>query len=151
MVDIFYAFDEKPLSHNKRGVAAYKNKLVSDFNSKFAHHYSCLPFPIGLDLQTDILYIDGVKSDANRMDIDNLSKPLIDCFTGVIYSDDKQIVRRTATRYKNSSYDLTELDFTDIPQDIYLVVANAFFSNKEHIVVLKVSEIDLSSFGGKFL
>lgn len=151
MGDVYYAFDRKPLSHNKGGVAAYKTALTRDFNANFAHLYTGIPFPIDHTLQTDILYIDGVIRDCNRMDIDNLSKPLVDSFSGTIYIDDKQVVRRVATRYRNLSYDITELDFSDLPFEVFHVVSNAFDKGKEHITIFKVSEINLQSFGGKFL
>ena len=151
MNDVYYAFDSKPLSHNKKGVSTYKANLINDFNSKFAHLYSGIPFSENITLQTDILYIDGVIDDGHRLDIDNLSKPLVDSFSGVIYFDDRQVVRRVATRYRNLSYDITELDFTGLPFEIYDVVSNAFINGKEHIVIFKVSEVKLESFGGKFL
>ena len=76
MSDVYYAFDMKPLSHNSRRISSYKNSLINDFNDNFAHLYTDIPFPEDLSLQTDILYIDGVANDGNRLDIDNLSKPL---------------------------------------------------------------------------
>lgn len=33
-------------------------------------------------------------------DVDNLSKPIVDAFSGVIYEDDSQVIRRSASRHR---------------------------------------------------
>jgi len=54
-------------------------------------------------------------------DADNISKPLWDCLTGFLYSDDKQIKLRVAGCYdlsSSSQNQLTDLDVTGLPDDI---------------------------------
>ena len=152
MGDIYYAFADRPLSHNQAGkTSEYKDKIARDFMKNFASSYGPLPFSIGVDLETDILYIDGTKYKTQVTDIDNISKPLIDAFSGVIYNDDSQVVRRVATRLSTLSYSITALDFKGLPYSAFKVVDKAIKHKEDQIVIMRVKEIDLNSFGGKFL
>ena len=152
MSDVYYAFADRPLSHNQAGsTAEYKQKIADDFRKKFLTNYPFLPFPLTEDLQTDILYLDGTKAKTQVTDIDNISKPLVDALRGVVYIDDSQVVRRVATRFSMCSYSVTTLDFKGIPFSAFNIVDTAIKRKKDQIVIMRIKEIDLNSFGGKFL
>ena len=151
MEEVYFAFDFKPKSYNSKQMEPYHNLLRELFERKYAHLYSNIPFKENVDIQTNLLYLDRTSSKSQMMDIDNISKPIIDSFCGVIYNDDKQVVRRMATHLRAISYNLTEIDVTDIPFFVYESIETVISGKKTQAVVLKVSKIDLKELKGKFL
>ena len=151
MEDVYFSFNFKPRSYNSGQMDPYHKLLRNEFIAKYSHLYIGIPFEKNVDIQTDLLYIDRTKSKSQMIDIDNISKPIIDSFCGVIYNDDKQVVRRTATHLRAISYDLTEIDVTDLPFAVIQTIESVISGKKEQAVVLKISEIDLKEMRGKFL
>ena len=151
MDTVYFAFNYRPKSFNSRQLEPYHSLLRSDFYRNFSYLYTCIPFNRNDDIQTDILYIDRTKTKAQMLDIDNISKPIVDSFNGAIYYDDNQVVRRTATHLRATTYDITEIDCTDLPYEIVQIIELAISGKKEQAVVLKVSKINLSLMRGKFL
>jgi Holliday junction resolvase RusA-like endonuclease len=71
----------------------YKQAFRDEFNAKYANLYSGLPYEKDR-LQSCIVYIHQLKPGCIP-DVDNLSKPIVDSFTGVMYKDDSQIIKRS--------------------------------------------------------
>lgn len=141
---IYYVTNKKPLSHNKGGSnKAYKQTLRDEFAEKYASLYNDLPIQKD-KLQSNIVYIHQVKSECIP-DVDNLSKPIVDAFSGVMYRDDSQIIKRSASRLKRSEFQFVTIDATNIPAEIYNDLME-YYNNKEtHIVFYEVDKISLDT------
>lgn len=141
---IFYVTNKKPLSHNKGGSReAYKQAFRDEFNAKYAKLYSGLPYEKEM-LQSSIVYIHQLKPGCIP-DVDNLSKPIVDSFTGIMYKDDSQIIKRNAIILKLKDFDFVTVDATNMPLEIYEDL-NTYHENKEnHIVLFEVDQVVLST------
>lgn len=154
MEDIYYIFCERPLSHNRSHsgtkLTDYKNGLALDFHTNFENLYR-QPFCRGSDtsVMTEILYFEGIRYQ--KTDIDNLSKPIVDAFKGILYEDDGQVVRRTATKVNTFTYGIDFIDITDLPAKVVTLYNKWRRQGKEHITILKVSDINLADFRGKLI
>ena len=140
---VFYVTNKKPLSHNKGGSCQeYKQAFRDEFNSKYAKLYSGLPYEKE-KLQSSIVYIHQLKPGCIP-DVDNLSKPIVDTFTGVIYKDDSQIIKRTASIIELKDLDFVTVDATDMPSEIYEDLNTYLEENEENIVLFEVDQVILS-------
>lgn len=97
----------------------------------------------------EILYYERMRYQ--KTDIDNISKPLVDAFKSVLYKDDSQVVRRIATKVNGYEYTGQSLDITDFPPTVVNLYNKWIKEGKEHITIMKVSDIDLNAFGGKLI
>ena len=154
MEDIYYIFWQRPRSYNgrskRKSAADYRNERLQDFQRNFEGLYTG---PIyrdeGVNVMVEILYFERIKFQ--KTDIDNISKPLIDAFRSVLYKDDEQVVRRIATKVNAYEYTGQSLDVTDFPPEIVALYNKWKKDGKEHITIMKVSDIDLNKFGGKLI
>lgn len=113
-MNIYYVTNKKPLSHNQKGKnEKYKEAFKNEFLSVYAHLYTWLPIK-DRTLQSNIVYIHQLRQGCIP-DVDNLSKPIVDAFTGIIYEDDKQIIRRSANIIELKDFDFMAVDATNIP------------------------------------
>ena len=80
-----------------------------------------------------------------NIDADNLSKPLWDCLTGFLFTDDRQVKIRIAGSFDLSENDLTMLDFTRLAPEIITELLEAFETN-DHIVYVECGIINYSMF-----
>lgn len=81
---IFYVTNKKPLSYNKKGPnEKYKQEFRDEFTNKYSMLYQNLPIEKD-KLQSCIVYIHQLKPGCIP-DVDNLSKPIVDSFSGIIY------------------------------------------------------------------
>ena len=92
---VYYVTNAEPCSYNNtKRRQEFKTNVQSEFNRKYSMLYAGLPIK-EKTLKAHVILIHqllpGVTPDA-----DNLSKPFIDAFCGIIYEDDKQVIRRTA-------------------------------------------------------
>lgn len=141
---IFYVTNKKPLSHNKKGSnEKYKQEFRNEFTKKYSMLYKNLP--IAKDkLQSCIVYIHQLKP-GNIPDVDNLSKPIVDSFSGIIYKDDSQIIKRSATILELKEFDFVTVDATNMPQKIYEDL-NTYCENKEESIILfEVDKLELNT------
>lgn len=95
---VYYVTNQKLRSHNKRGSdSQYKTGLQAEFQTKYAVLYTAvnLPYKKGINLKTNVVYIHKCKKGCVPH-IDNLSKPIVDAFTGIIYEDDRMVSERHA-------------------------------------------------------
>ena len=143
MNNIYYVTNKKPLSHNKSGSAEkYKCKFREEFNDKYAHLYEELPI-VNKTLKSNIVYIHQLRNGCIP-DVDNLSKPIVDTFTGVIYEDDKLIIKRSASIIALKDFDFVSVDATYMPVEIFEAFNNYYISKEENIIYFEVGEFDAS-------
>ena len=144
MKTVYYVSNEHPRSHNKGGSSSkYKEMHSKRFKTRYMHLYPDLPTSES-QLKSKIVYIHHNLSYYNIPDVDNISKPIIDAFTGVIYIDDKQIISREANRIELDEFSFVTVDMSDMPIEIATDL-NDFITNKENdIILLSVNKIQLS-------
>lgn len=145
METIYFVYDKQPLSHNHLKLTEYKTEIANCFTRNFSSVYTNYHFDSSVDLQTEILYMVRAKRINKVTDIDNVSKPIIDAFKGIIYDDDGQVVRRIATRYWIESYGLPIFDVTSMPFAVSKAIQKAIDNGIQHVVVVKIKEADLKS------
>lgn len=140
---IYYVTNKKPLSHNKKGSnEKYKQEFRDEFRDKYAKLYKELPIENG-KLQSYIVYIHQL-TPGHIPDVDNLSKPIVDAFTGVMYKDDSQIIKRSAIILELKDFDFVTVDATNMPLEIYDDF-NTYHENKEqNIILFEVDKVALS-------
>lgn len=145
-MSIYYVTNKKPLSHNKRGSNdRYKIEFQNEFNEKYAHLYTEYSLPLSEGtLKSCIVYIHQCRP-GTIPDVDNLSKPIVDAFTGIIYEDDGLIVKRSAVILKLADFDFSTVDATDMPLEI-LEAFDEYYTNKEeNIILFGVDTIELNT------
>lgn len=141
---IFYVTNKKPLSHNKRGSnESYKKEFRDEFIEKYASLYEGLPITKDR-LQSCIIYIHQLKP-GNIPDVDNLSKPIVDTFTGIIYSDDRQIIKRSAIILELKDFDFITIDATNIPLEVYDDFTTYYEQKEENIILFEVDKVLLET------
>lgn len=142
MKPVFYITNKQPVSVNTRKVhVKYEEVIQTDFIANYSSLYENLPIESG-DLKTRITYIFDIKFEDQIPDIDNLSKPIIDAFRGIIYKDDKQVVDRNATRIRLEDFDFQIVDASNMPYPIYSKLDSFYRRKEKHIVLLGVSTTD---------
>ena len=144
---VFYVTNKKPKSHNKGGSSnQYKVELNNEFQVKYARLYSALnlPFKKGISLKTNVAYIHKCQKGCVP-DIDNLSKPIVDAFTGVIYEDDSMVVERRAQIIESKDFQFVTVDATEMPQQIFEDLNDYYSNGEEHIVLFGVDTLDITS------
>lgn len=141
---IYYVTNKRPLSHNKRGSdSKYKQSFQDEFRDKYAKLYTGLPMEND-KLQSCVVYIHQLRP-GNIPDVDNLSKPIVDAFTGVIYQDDCQIIKRGAIILELKDFDFVTVDATNMPLEVYEAF-NTYYENREqHIILFEVDIVTLET------
>jgi len=138
---VFFVSNIKPISYNVahgKTKQDYKSKLSKRFKKHYAHLYSGLP-TIDSNLRSRIVYLHHNLPGNESPDVDNLSKPIVDAFNGVIYSDDKQIKSRSADEYELDELKFITVDYSSMPYNIAFDL-HTFITNKEqHIILFSVS------------
>ena len=128
-MNIYYVTNKKPLSYNKKDKKEQcKQAFRNEFITTYAHLYTGLPIR-NKTLQSNIVYIHKLQKGCIP-DVDNLSKPIVDAFNGVIYEDDSQIIRRSANIIALKDFDFIAVDATNMPAEI-LDAFETYYENKE--------------------
>ena len=136
---IFFVTNKKPKSHNSSGSSYhYKESLKTEFEQKYEHLYSGLPIK-DRTLQAHVVFIHQLNS-GNIPDVDNISKPLVDAFSGKIYFDDNLIIRRTADIMKLQDFDFVSVDATNMPIEVLNDFQNYLDNNEKTILFFEVGE-----------
>ena len=122
----------KPASYqgSKDSKRAYKHRLESSFK----RYYTGMMPDIPLFANIYHFYNEDVKIDA-----DNISKPTWDALTNVAFSDDKQIIIRSAASIDMRSGTF-EIDPDSVPADIRYDFLEAIHI-KPHTVFIEVGEM----------
>ena len=132
---VFYVTNTEPCSYNtknKKKKQIFKATVQSEFSTKYSALYKGLPIK-EKTLKAHVILIHQLIP-GKTPDADNLSKPFIDAFCGIIYDDDRQIIRRTADILKLKDFDFMMVDATDMPVEIYDDFEK-FYLNKENTIL----------------
>lgn len=134
---IFFTSSKKPCSiqGNRDN---YKIELASEFKEMYP---MCSPM-LDIGLYSNLLYFTRGEKKGCEKDVDNLSKPIIDAFNGVIYGDDKQIRQRIVTKIVMNDYDIKELELSNLPDDIVNSFIEFIAKNEPHIILLEIGDFD---------
>lgn len=142
---VYYVTKRKPQSYNDRGRRPdYKKALSDEFKRSYARLYDGLPYE-DADLKTRIVFFHHLHRGSFETDVDNLSKPIVDAFNGVIYKDDGMIVKRDAIKLKLDDFDVMTFEATNMPPKVYKNLFKYFNKKEEYIVLYMVDEIDIKS------
>ena len=68
----------------------------------------------------------------------------MDAFTGVMYEDDKQIIRRSANIIALKDFDFIAVDATNMPAEILDAFENYYENKETNIIYFEVGEFDAS-------
>lgn len=138
MNPVFYVDNNKLQSHNDSGKNQYKRHHSERFKNRYKKLYSGIPTKEN-NLQTQLVYISNRYKSP---DVDNLSKPIIDAFSGVIYEDDKQVIKREATLLELKDLEVVTIDFTNMPPKIVEDLDDYITEKEEYILLLTVNNVD---------
>lgn len=142
-MNVYYVTNKQPISHNGSGSSSRrKQEFKDDFNATYGHLYVGLPIK-NKTLQSNIVYIHQQRP-GNIPDVDNLSKPMVDAFSGVIYEDDRQIIRRSASIIELKDFDIVSVDATNMPVEIFEAFEDYYERKETNIVFFEVGEFDVS-------
>ena len=123
----------------------YQENLKKEFEDNFKSLYPHLP--INNKLYSKLVYIYFKETD---LDVDNMSKPFVDAFSGVIYPDDNVINHRVCTKIKFEDFQTFNLKIDKLPKEV-AEKFNEFLENgSEHIVYYEIDIFteDMVSIGG---
>ena len=143
-MNIYYVTNKKPLSYNNaRKKEKYKQEFQEEFKTLYGHLYPNLPIH-QKTLQSNIVYIHHQLQNGCVPDVDNLSKPIVDTFTGVIYDDDRQIIRRAANIIELKDFDFFAVDATNMPVEIFEAFETYYENKEQNIIYFEVGEFSVS-------
>lgn len=131
----------KPLSaNNTKKRADYKISIESAFNQ---FHDTVTPF--SGKLYGVVYYFYNKAQKGQRIDADNLSKPIWDCLNSFMYDDDIQVKLRISGSIDLREDDFGELDISELSTEIYEALIEAI-DNEEHILYIECGELQQSMF-----
>ena len=133
-------YDDRPVSYNNPNKAAYERKIRKKFIDDYKNSYYALP--LTTTLESRIVYYSRVQREEDRADIDNISKPTIDAFTGCIYKDDKQVIQRIASRYDLDPLEIISIDCSNMPYAVMNDINQCIQSKSEHLLICSFAPID---------
>lgn len=136
---VFYVTNRRHCSfNNKPAKARFIADVQSEFGHKYAHLYSGLPI-MDKTLKAHIVYIHQLN-EKDTPDADNLSKPLIDAFCGIIYNDDNQVISRKAEIMELKDFNFMTVDATDMPLEIINDFNDFYIHKEKHILYLGIAD-----------
>ena len=124
----------KPLSIQARKKEKYKKRLQEEFE-EFKDIYHELP--LSGSLYSKIIYIHKRKTDT---DVDNISKPFVDAFKGIIYLDDDIINHRICTKIKLEDMTYCEIKLNNLPEKVAEKLDEYLSNEEEHIVYYEIGK-----------
>ena len=102
-----------PLSYNSRNKGSYQKRIRSAFLQKFRGNVP--KFHVGAELYARVYFF---TSDGVNVDADNISKPIWDAVSGLVYEDDRDIVMRTAAIINVKKHPINIIDTDGIAGDV---------------------------------
>jgi hypothetical protein len=113
-------------------VDKYKQGLAEDFEE----YVPLFPdLPSGGALYSKVIYI---HAKTTTMDVDNMSKPLVDAFIGTIYTDDNIINHRVCSKISFNDLDACELNLSKLPSEVAEKFSELISAKSEHILYYEV-------------
>lgn len=113
-------------------------RLVNDFE-KFKLIYKNIP--VSSSIYSKIIYIHLRKTD---IDVDNMSKPFIDAFRNIIYTDDSVIDHRICTKISYEDFETIDIDISSLPDKVLNEFDNLIQNRAEHILYFEVGDFNNS-------
>lgn len=133
---VCFITNSKPLSFQAKCKTAYKNRLVKEFTN-YKNDFSEIPFKN--EIYSKIIYIYSKKAD---IDVDNMSKPFIDAFRNIIYTDDDIINHRICSKIKLDAFQTLDINLSVLPDDVAEKFDEYLQNGSEHIVYFEVDKFD---------
>jgi len=121
---------KKPLSYNSQRKLRYQAFLANEAGAS-------ITTPMTGQLYSKAYYFYRGKSD---IDADNLSKPILDAFKGVVFRDDAQVVLRVAAKISVET-DTFELIQDGMPPALYQSLVD-LIAVQQHILYIEVGALD---------
>lgn len=125
----------KPFSIQSDGCKKYKERLAKEFNDNFKSIYPQIP--LNESIYSKIIYIHSKKTD---IDVDNMSKPFVDAFRGIIYIDDNIINHRVCTKIMLEDFETYEISIESLPDEIAEKLNELIENGSEHIVYYEIGK-----------
>ena len=138
--------DQQPLSiqATPKKISRYKQRLKQEFEDCM-HLFSDLP--IYQKLYSKVIYI---HSKSSSIDVDNMSKPFIDTFKGIIYPDDNTINHRICSKISFDDFESYEFQLDLLPIEIFEKLDKLISNKSPHIIYFEVGlfSTEMVFFGG---
>ena len=129
---VCFVSGQKPKSIQAEGVAKYKQRLQQEFG----YYKSLFPnLPISESIYSKIIYIHANSSD---IDVDNMSKPFVDAFKGIIYPDDNIINHRVCSKIRFDNLESYELQVDLLPIEIVEKLDSLIIDKSPHIIYFEI-------------
>lgn len=102
-----------PLSYNSRNKNAYQNRIRAALQRKY---HGVVPiFAVNVELFARVYFF---TSDGVTVDCDNISKPIWDALNGLLYTDDRNIIMRTAAVIDVNLHPFSTIDTSLVESDV---------------------------------
>ena len=119
-------------------VQNYKKRLIEEFKNQ---GISFPGTPFSSALYSKIIYIHLAKTD---IDVDNLSKPLVDAFKGIFYDDDGVINHRVCSKISYDDFIAYEINLKSLPSEIIERFDTYLEGKNEHILYFEIGNFSKS-------
>lgn len=135
---ICFVKDKRPISYNSKKKSTYQRELKKAFES-YKAFYSQLP--LEGELSSNIVYF--YRDQKGTLDVDNLSKPFIDAFSGIIYHDDSQIKHRECSCVSLRCDQNFEINYSGLKEKTAKKLEDYINKGAKHILYFEVGDFSL--------
>ncbi len=131
---VYFVSDQEPRSiqADSRHRQAYMARLQREF-SEISSLYPFLP--LEQELYSKLIYIHFSKTN---IDVDNMSKPFVDAFKEIIYSDDALINHRVCSKIKFMDFFPREIRLDSFPGIVAAKLNDMIIKRSQHILYFEV-------------
>ena len=143
---VCFVSGQQPISIQAKSFQKYKQRLKKEFEQyKNIFHN----MPITENIYSKIIYIHS-NSNVSSLDVDNMSKPIVDAFKGTIYLDDNIINHRICSKIKFDDLASYELQSNLLPIEISEKLDELIMNKSPHIIYFEIGLFspDMVFFGG---
>ena len=129
---ICFVTNQQPLSTNAKLKDTYQKRLIHEFEP---YKKLFCDLPVYGDIYSKIVYI---HTKSSGVDIDNISKPLVDAFKGIMYPDDNIINHRICSKINIDDYESYEFQLDLLPTDVFEKLDELISNKSPHIVYFEI-------------
>ena len=135
---------QQPRSVQAEHVSQYKKRLKQEFED---FKYLFPDIPIDENIYSKLVYIHTKPSG---LDVDNISKPFVDTFKGILYPDDNIINHRICSKIRFDEFESYEFQLDLLPIDVSEKLDDLISKKSPHIVYFEIGLFSpkMISFGG---
>lgn len=130
-----FVIPTKPQSYNAKKKHRYTLQLQKEFANQNTTH---ITYPLTERLYGLIYYF--FNKDVG-LDADNISKPIWDALNKIAYTDDRQIITRTANAINTNTHDINMIDFTGIEGKTVTAITSSIIDN-EHTIYIECGTVN---------